>query len=125
MQTKFYIEATSVSPEIDFNIEELSFVIKGRSMPEDAETFYLPVMTWLIENIRSKPIIANFDVALDYYNTGSFIRLMGLFNTLGDLNEAGSEFRVRWLCQSDDEDNIDDGQSFKEVVKIPFEIIEL
>jgi hypothetical protein len=50
---------------------------------------------------------------------------MGLFNTLGDLNEAGSDFRVSWLCQSDDEDNIDDGQSFKEVVKIPFEIIEL
>lgn len=125
METKFYIEATSVSPEINFNIEQASFVIKGRSMPENAEKFYLPVMAWLIDNIRSSPMSANFDVALDYYNTGSFIRLMGLFNTLKELNESGSEFRVRWLCESDDEDNIDDGQSFKEVVKVPFDIIEL
>lgn len=125
METKFYIEATAVSPEINFDLTQSSFVIKGRSMPENAEKFYLPVMAWLIDNIGSKPMNANFDIALDYYNTGSFIRLMGLFNTLQELNESGSEFRVRWLCESDDEDNIDDGQSFKEVVKVPFDIIEL
>ena len=94
-------------------------------MPENAEKFYQPVIAWLNDKLQSNPTTANFDVALDYYNTGSFIRLMGLFNTLHKLNESGNEFRVRWICEADDEDNIDDGKSFKEVVKIPFEIIEL
>ena len=94
-------------------------------MPENSEKFYVPVIDWLYQNISIHKTTANFDVALDYYNTGSFIRLMGLFNTLHELNEAGNEFRVRWLCEPDDEDNLDDGLSFKEVVKIPFDIIEL
>jgi hypothetical protein len=44
---------------------------------------------------------------------------------LEELNEKDNELCVRWICESEDEDNIADGQSFKEVVKIPFEVIEL
>jgi hypothetical protein len=50
---------------------------------------------------------------------------MGLFNLLGELNKAGNKFSVRWICEAEDEDNIADGQSFKEVVNIPFDIIEI
>ncbi|HAP68732.1 MAG TPA: nuclear pore complex subunit, partial [Flavobacteriales bacterium] len=48
-----------------------------------------------------------------------------LFNLLEELNEKDNELSVQWVCESEDEDNIADGKSFKEVVKIPFEIIEL
>lgn len=125
METTLYIEGTPISPEVDFNIIERKFILRGRSMPENAESFYMPIILWLSENHRSNPITANFDVALDYYNTGSFIRLMALFNTLQELNGSGCEFTVRWICEMDDEDNVADGESFKEVVKIPFKIIEL
>ncbi|MCF8277328.1 MAG: DUF1987 domain-containing protein [Flavobacteriales bacterium] len=125
MDKKLYIEATSVSPEIDFDIEALRFSIRGRSMPENTEKFYNPVTNWLNDNLRFQFVRANIDIALDYYNTGSFIRLMGLFNLLHELNDTGNEFRVRWICEAEDEDNVADGLSFKEVVKIPFEIIEL
>ena len=125
METKLLIEATDISPEIDFDIEEKRFVIRGRSMPENSESFYNPVISWLRDNLQYQFVKANFDVALDYYNTGSFIRLMALFNLLDELNQTGNEFRVRWLCEEDDEDNVADGESFKEVVKIPFDIIQL
>lgn len=125
MDKKLYIEATSVSPEIDFDIEALRFSIRGRSMPENTEKFYNPVTNWLNDNLRFQFVRANIDIALDYYNTGSFIRLMGLFNLLHELNDTGNEFCVRWICEAEDEDNVADGLSFKEVVKIPFEIIEL
>lgn len=125
METKLHIEGTPLSPEVDFNIDERLFVLRGRSMPENAEGFYVPILRWLSDNLKSNPIEANFDVILDYYNTGSFIRLMALFNTLQELNDAGCEFTVRWICEMDDEDNVADGESFKEVVKIPFKIIEL
>lgn len=125
METKIYIEGSPLSPEVDFNISTKQFVLRGRSMPENAEAFYMPLITWLKDNLQSNPIEANFDVILDYYNTGSFIRLMTLFNTLHELNNAGCKFTVRWICETDDEDNVADGESFKEVVKIPFKIIEL
>jgi hypothetical protein len=125
METTLYIEATSVSPEVDFHIEERRFLIKGRSMPENTEKFYNPINNWLRENVQHQFVRASIDIHLDYYNTGSFIRLMALFNLLEELNQKDNEFIVRWICEGDDEDNIADGQSFKDVVKVPFEIIRL
>lgn len=125
METTLYIEATPVSPEVDFHIEERRFLIKGRSMPENSEKFYSPINNWLRENLQFQFVRATFDIHLDYYNTGSFIRLMALFNLLEELNQKDNEFLVRWICEADDEDTISDGRSFKEVVKVPFEIIAL
>lgn len=123
MELKLEIEATEVTPQIAFDAENLSFMMKGRSMPENADRFYGPIINWLHTNLHGRNLEANFDVVLDYYNTGSFIRLMALFNELGDLNSSGNKFTIRWLCEEGDQDNIDDGQSFKDVVKVPFEII--
>ncbi len=125
METKLYIIGTSLSPEIDFHIEEKRFLLKGRSMPENSEAFFNPILGWLTDNLKFQFVKANFDVALDYYNTGSFIRLMALFNLLQELNKTGNEFTIRWICEGEDEDNIADGESFKAVVNIPFEIIQV
>ncbi len=125
MATKLYLIATDITPEVSFDLEASTYIIKGRSMPEDSEKFYQQIIDWFNEQFNSKSEEAFLDVALDYYNTGSFIRLMALFNTLHALNEKGNKFGIRWICEEDDEDNIDDGQSFKEVVKLPFEIIQL
>jgi hypothetical protein len=125
METKFYIAGTTSSPEIDFNVEEKKFIVRGRSMPNDAESFFNPILTWLRDNLKHQFLKANIDVTLDYYNTGSFIRLMSMFNLLEELNGFDNELTIRWICESDDDDNIADGESFKDVLKIPFEIIEL
>ncbi len=119
---QLYIEPTPATPEVLFDLELEKFSINGRSMPEDAESFYLPIINWLKENVEHLDIKANLDVKLEYYNTGSFIRLMEIFNTLEVLNERNNEFSVRWLVEKDDLDNINDGESFKDVVKIPFKI---
>lgn len=125
MSDKLHISRTDVSPEIDFDMEEMKFSISGRSMPENSEGFYEPVLNWIKLNFQDSNAEAVFDIRLDYYNTGSFIRLMGLFNLFGDMNAQGKNFSVRWICEAEDEDNIADGESFKEVVKIPFHIIEI
>ena len=94
-------------------------------MPENSEKFYNQIISWMRGNLNERSVKASVDISLDYYNTGSFIRLMALFNLLHEFNLSGSEFSVRWLCEEDDEDNKADGLSFKEVVKIPFHIIEI
>lgn len=125
MRERLHIERTDVSPEIIFDMEKMIFSISGRSMPENSEGFYEPVLNWIRDNFKDSDAEAVFDINLDYYNTGSFIRLMGLFNLLGDMNAEGKNFSVRWICEAEDEDNIADGESFKEVVKVPFHIIEI
>lgn len=125
MSALLYIEPTDLSPEIDFNLEEKKFLIRGRSMPENSEKFYNPVLNWMQENLQFQFAEATFDIALDYYNTGSFIRLMAIFNLLEELNKKDNKFSVRWIVEEGDEDNLADGESFREVVKIPFDIIEV
>ena len=93
MDTIFYIESTEVSPEIKFDLQQDLFLVKGRSMPEDSEGFYQPVIEWLKANAVGINRNINFDVILDYYNTGSFIRIMALFNCLHDLNQTGVSLR--------------------------------
>jgi len=120
MENILEIGSTSVTPEVRFNIEKREFLIKGRSMPEDTEAYYSEIMTWVRANLTDRKITANFDVVLEYYNTGSFIRLMSLFILLVELNRKGNHISVRWFCEEDDQDNIDSAQSFKDVLDLPF-----
>lgn len=125
MEDRLYIEPTQISPEVELLKDGSTFIIKGRSMPENSEGFYQPVLNWIEKQYTGTSVTIVLDIKLDYYNTGSFIRLMGLFNLLSKLNEGGANFSVRWVCDADDEDNIADGESFKEVVKVPFEIVAI
>ena len=47
-----YIEATAHTPEVYFNIDDDKLCLLGRSFPEDAASFYIPVVTWLENNIQ-------------------------------------------------------------------------
>jgi hypothetical protein len=125
MNPIFKSSPTSITPEILFALEKQFFRISGRSMPEDSDGFYRPVKTWLTTNLEGSKFSGFFDVKLEYYNTGSFIRLMEVFNVLADLNKGGCQISVRWYYEAEDPDSKDDGESFKDVVKLPFEVIQI
>jgi hypothetical protein len=116
---------SSTTPYIYLDLLKEEFKISGRSMPEDSEGFYGPVKDWMRTHLTGTKLKASFDLHLEYYNTGSFIRLMEVFNILTDLNKGGCQFNVRWYYDADDLDGRDDGESFKDVVKIPFDIFEI
>lgn len=125
MVEPLHIPPTEISPEVLLDLTEKKFLIQGRSMPENAEKFFGPVVGWMRDNLPFQFLKANFDVNLEYYNTGTFIRLMAIFNLLEELNKKDNQFRVRWIVDAEDEDNINDGKSFQEVVRVPFDIIEV
>ena len=57
------IIGTNCTPHVSFNISgKLS--IEGRSLPEDAETFYIPLQNWLI-NLSAETV--TFDFNLEYF----------------------------------------------------------
>lgn len=117
------IAPSPTTPKVHFDLLNEEFRISGRSMPEDSEGFYHPIKNWMRTHLSGTRLRGFFDLQLEYYNTGSFIRLMELFNLLAELNKGGCEFTVRWHYEEDDLDSRDDGESFRDVVKVPFEII--
>jgi hypothetical protein len=124
MKEVLEIASSSTTPAVHFDLIKEEFRISGRSMPEDSEGFYQPIKQWMRTHLSGTKLKGFFDLQLEYYNTGSFIRLMEILNLLADLNNNGCQFTVRWFYESDDLDSRDDGESFKDVVKVPFVILE-
>jgi hypothetical protein len=85
---------------------------------------YAEFGNWMTEDVSGLQMEANFDVRLEYYNTGSSIGLINILEILERLNKLGNKFSVRWYTDVDDEDQMDDAEVYEESSKVPFEIIK-
>ena len=74
-----YIDKSPHTPEVYFNIDDSKLCIIGRSFPEDAAQFYMPIMSWLENNIQEFENGFAIDVQLEYYNTSSSKYLLKMF----------------------------------------------
>ncbi len=96
--------------------------IRGRCFPEDPSKFFKPLFQWLDTNIDQHVIEVQFEIYLEYYNTGTYIRLMELFDMLAAKNSEGHKLEIHWYVEEDDEDSLDNARSFLDVCKIPFKL---
>lgn len=119
----FYLEPTPKTPKISFNVEDGSFEISGRSIPENSIEFYKPVLEWLDEYIPSSNGETNLDVKLEYFNTSSSKCLVEIFRRLEKLQKEGKSAAIRWYYEEEDEDMQESGEDFKEIIKLPIKMI--
>jgi len=117
------IKATNDTPRVLFDPDNNLFEISGRSLPEDVVTFYQPVLDWLDEYTRTPLKKTDFVFKYIYFNTATSKLVQDILIRLEHLQEKGSEVKVSWYYEQDDEDMLDLGIEFKENVNIAFEIV--
>lgn len=117
------IKATNDTPRVLFDPDNNLFEISGRSLPEDVVTFYQPVLDWLDEYTRTPLKKTDFVFKYIYFNTATSKLVQDILTKLEHLQEKGSEVKVSWYYEQDDEDMLDLGIEFKENVDIAFEIV--
>jgi len=117
------IKATNDTPRVLFDPDNNLFEISGRSLPEDVVTFYQPVLDWLDEYTRTPLKKTDFVFKYIYFNTATSKLVQDVLTRLEHLQEKGSEVKVSWYYEQDDEDMLDLGIEFKENVNIAFEIV--
>ena len=120
---KIRIEATAVSPEVTFDIENNLFLIRGRSVVTEVDAFYAPLIEWL-ENAQeklNKRIDFVFD--LEYFNIFSSKRILFILYKLSDLKKSGVDVNVIWHFSMEDDDMKEVGEDFACMVNLPFEFI--
>ena len=66
-----YKEPAFRTPEIKFDPENNYFIIKGRSLPEDANVFYAPYKKWLQNYFTGQVDDCDFILQVDYFNSSS------------------------------------------------------
>lgn len=119
------LESTPKTPEVNFDIEKGTFEMKGMSCAEYALEFYLPIFEYLdkyAENPKSKTQV---DFQLKYFNTSSAKCLLQLLEKFALIRKNGFEVEVNWHFIKNDEQMIQDGENYSEILDLPFNMIEI
>ena len=119
-----HIEATETTPKIDFNKDTGEFVLEGKSVPGNADSFYREALTWLDEYVQNPKDKTLITLKLDYFNIASSKRILHILYKLNELVDKGYEVESDWYYHEDEDDMLEVGQDFAFMVKIPFTFIE-
>lgn len=126
MMENLFIEQTSYTPQVYFDEEGNKLCLTGRSFPEDATSFYTPVLAWFETNKNNLQANFSVEVLLDYYNTASSKYLVKLFRMTEELHEKkGLMVSIVWKYATNDEDMKEAGSEYKQFIDIPFEMVEV
>lgn len=117
------IEATDKTPRISFDPTSGNFEIKGKSIPNDAEAFYAPVLEWMENYVKSPGKKTHVELNLEYFNITSSKRILFLLYKLNELIDANHDVQVKWYYAESDDDMHEVGQDYAFMVKVPFQFV--
>jgi hypothetical protein len=120
----YFADKTPHLPLIRF--DKGNMLIAGRSIPEDSAAVYEPLYKALMEYALHPALHTEVNIMLEYANSSTNRSLMTLFEYLYDLlfkNEKS--VTVNWFYVEADTEMFELGSDFKDIVQIPFVIIEV
>lgn len=112
-------EGTEDTPKIVLDKTNGVFEISGRSLPEDSAEFYQPILDWLDAYADNPNAATEFMFKLEYFNTASSKLILDVLSKLEKLEEDST--LVRWYYHEDDEDMLEAGEEFEDLVEVSFE----
>lgn len=128
------IEETNTSPYVLFDFDNNNYEIKGCSRPEDVVAFYGQLIDWfgnvkasitdeLKEKTAKDPMI--FKLCYDYFNSSSAKYILDMVILIDDLFKNGLNVKIEWLYKHEDEDMLETGQEFTDLIKCPIDFIAI
>jgi len=120
----YNLESTKRTPKILFNPSQESFLISGRSIPENSIDFFKPAIDWLSEYLQEPLDETVLEVKLEYFNTSSSKCLVDIFRKIEMLHKNGKKAVIKWYFVEEDEDMQESGEDFKKIIKAPVELIK-
>ena len=120
----FTLNATKTTPSVNFNPETGKLIIEGNSIPNDAEEFFNPILSWLEEYVSSTRVKTTLVIKLHYFNVSSSKRILYMFYKLNELLKFNKPVVIKWYYSEDEDEMFEVGQDFAFMVNIPFHFIE-
>lgn len=123
MEKTFFFAGTEDKPTINFNPQKNIFEISGNSYPEESPKFYIPLIDWISEYSAQPNDHTHVECKFDYFNSLSAKLLYEIFFELQNITKTGNTVTISWYYHPDDLFIFEKGQEYKNVLKIPFELI--
>jgi len=112
--------ATAKTPEINIDTTKGKIELVGVLIPENPTVFFGELWS-IIEEINKNCDYLEFDIKLDYFNTGASRYIYDLFKKLKDRPNCV----VNWYYESDDEDIYESGIEFQQLSGLDFNFISI
>lgn len=102
------IESTPKTPQIDLNRFTGEIVFFGKSIPENANKVYEPVLNWVKEYIHHARPITNIRLRLEYFNTASSLWLSKIVKVLIQIKEPDYRLILHLYLEIEDFEDIEE-----------------
>lgn len=116
------IEGTNETPRIILDQENGIFEITGKSLPENVNIVYNPVLQWFREYMKAPNPETHIVLKFDYYNSGTTRKIVDILLTIEDMDGINHNISITWYNKKDDDVMISKGIELKNFLKIPVEI---
>ncbi len=117
-----FIQRTDRTPEVDFKASTGIISITGKSIPENPISFYKSLSNWVDRYLEQPKPETVVRVVLEYFNTSTSKCLVDFFKQFERLTGMpDKQIKVEWFYEEDDEEILDAGHDYKDLVDIPFE----
>ena len=119
------IEATTFTPEINFDIENNKLSFLKVSKPANAFEFYKPIFEFIdnFEKSKVKSKVVNelvIDFNFDYFNTATAKIIYELLEKFKKIQKQGVDVIINWYYHYDDDDLLEEGEIMSEAIDLPF-----
>lgn len=115
------IDFSPQTPFINFDDKSGVMQIKGRSIPDQPDDFWAPILSWFDSYLFEPAKTTTVKIDLEYFNISSSKRILFLMYKLNELSARGFGVKVEWIYRQADEDMYEVGQDYAYMVKVPFE----
>lgn len=117
------LTGTDDCPEVILDKAKNEFKFLGKSLPEDVKEFYSPIHDWIDNYINDPNEETIVEFNMEYFNSASSKQILDILEKFAQLADNGKIITVKWHFMEDDEDMEDAGESYADIVDIPFELI--
>jgi hypothetical protein len=127
----YKVEETDNSPKVHLDANNHCLEFEGDSRPEDVLKFYTPITNWLndyqahLSRLSSNITDLTCNFKFDYFNSSSAKVIMDIIIKIGDINDNNTNVNIifNWFYFEADEDLLDAGEEFEELLGISFNYI--
>lgn len=120
------IAASEETPGINFDKTEGKFLIFGKSFPEEVKNFFDPVLLWLQDYEENPNEETIFEIRLEYFNSATSTMILEIIYALERIvKDKGKDVKIIWNYLEEDDDMLEVGTEYSEMVQIPFEFKEI
>ncbi|MBI9061136.1 MAG: DUF1987 domain-containing protein [Marinilabiliaceae bacterium] len=117
------IKGTDDTPNVILDKEKGHFEISGRSLPEDVNMFYTPILDWIDGYAEAPNDTTEFVFKLEYFNTASSKVILDILLKFEEIVENGNKVVIKWHYHEEEEDMLEAGEEYADIVDIAFDYV--